>query len=356
METLGELTHTVSLSVQDQSHVAEARRTVASLLQYVDLSEADRGRVALILTELATNILKHAGTGDILIQSLSSTRDYVVSDGISEFEADLIGIDLIAIDTGPGMADPGACVQDGYSTAGSSGTGLGAISRKSDVFDIYSEVGKGSVVFARVIKEGSKRAEITSSKRFSVCGINVPYKNEIVSGDSWGCKLVSNGIAVLVADGIGHGEDAHKASKLAVEIFHARRISSPCDGLDEIHAGINATRGAAASLAMWDVGRETVQFCGIGNVSGSIVQPEKTKKLMTYNGTLGHNVGKYQDQNYPMPSGSVLVMHSDGLTTNWNLEKHPGLLSKSPSVIAAVLYRDHTRGRDDASVVVAKEV
>jgi hypothetical protein len=50
-----------------------------------------------------------------------------------------------------------------------------------------------------------------------------------------------------------------------------------------------------------------------------------------------------------------LVLYSDGLTTHWDLNAYPGLISRHPSLIAGVLYRDFNRGNDDVSVVVVKQ-
>ena len=57
---------------------------------------------------------------------------------------------------------------------------------------------------------------------------------------------------------------------------------------------------------------------------------------------------------YPWPVGALLVAHSDGLTTRWNLAQYPGLFRQDPALVAGLLYRDHARRRDDASVVVCR--
>lgn len=355
MATLGELSHTLLLPVTDTSHIAESRRLVASLIQYGDLTEHDKGRIALILTELATNILKHAGHGHLLVQAVSSARDFTASDGMIEESADVIGVDILSIDKGPGMRDTQACMEDGYSTAGSSGTGLGAIMRQSDAFQIFSTIDKGSVIHARVISSNSKR-DIHRPVAISIAGINVPFKGEEVSGDGWGCKATATGISIILADGIGHGQDAHDASRQAVRTFLDVDLGGPAEYIGDVHGALSATRGAAVSIAEWDLYKDNVVFCGIGNVAGSISDRDRGRKLMTYNGTLGHNVGKYHDLNYPITGHGVLVLHSDGLTANWSLDLYPGLADQSAVVIAAVLYRDLSRQRDDACVVVAKRV
>jgi anti-sigma regulatory factor (Ser/Thr protein kinase) len=319
----------------------------------------------LIITELGTNILKHAGQGWLLIQSVRADLVFDGSLKLLEPANGELGVDVIAIDKGPGMADAAACLEDGYSTAGSSGTGLGAIVRQSNKFDIYtSTTGSscGTVIIARVMRDtGHKNGH--GQHAFGVAGINVPHEFEEVSGDSWSCRSIDGGINILLADGIGHGQDAHLASRSAIAAFQDVKISAPSLQLDVIHDKLIGTRGAAASLARWDVSHNQFSFCGIGNVSGSIAMGAgsndaakvNARKLMTYNGTVGQNVSKvHKDLTYPISRESLLILHSDGIATSWNLDHYPGLAAKPALLIAAVLYRDFSRGRDDASIVVAK--
>ena len=71
-------------------------------------------------------------------------------------------------------------------------------------------------------------------------------------------------------------------------------------------------------------------------------------------GIAGHEMRKVNVFSYPWTPASVLVLHSDGVSGSWNANSYPGLVPHDPSLIAAVLYRDHCRGTDDATVVVAK--
>jgi hypothetical protein len=77
--------------------------------------------------------------------------------------------------------------------------------------------------------------------------------------------------------------------------------------------------------------------------------------MVSRNGTAGHIAPKVQEFHYPVPSGAIMVMFSDGLGTHWDLRAYPGLLQRSAAVIAGVLYRDFSRRKDDVTVVVARE-
>jgi serine phosphatase RsbU (regulator of sigma subunit) len=158
---------------------------------------------------------------------------------------------------------------------------------------------------------------------------------------------------ILVVDGLGHGADAQVAAARAVEIFEIQR-GTVSEGLESIHRALRATRGAAAAIADIDVPRRTLQYAGIGNISGAILGRDGTRNLVSHNGTLGHTVHRIQEFSYELPAGALLVMTSDGLKTRWTLDGYPGLLRRDPTVIAAILFRDFERGRDDATALVAR--
>jgi serine/threonine protein phosphatase PrpC len=71
-------------------------------------------------------------------------------------------------------------------------------------------------------------------------------------------------------------------------------------------------------------------------------------------GTVGYSVRTIREQSYSWTPSSMLVLASDGLSTRWNLAEQAGLLTRHPSLVAAVLHRDYARGLDDASVAVVK--
>jgi hypothetical protein len=93
----------------------------------------------------------------------------------------------------------------------------------------------------------------------------------------------------------------------------------------------------------------------VGNISGVIVQNAQTRSMVSYNGTVGHELRKVQEFQYPWPANGLLVMCSDGLSNRWEFRRYPGLAMRHPAVIAGVLWRDHNRGRDDATIFVARK-
>jgi len=334
------MTEPVALPILESSQAGEARRIAIALASRLGFNETERGKVGIVVTEVANNLVRHAVDGKLLLQPL--TRNNIE------------GIEILALDKGPGMSNISECLRDGFSTAGTPGTGLGAISRLSAFFDIYSVPNVGTACLAQLWASPLPTSPPDSHLESGV--VCLPKTGEEVSGDAWAIDQDSGRSLVLVADGLGHGPQAALASREAVRIFRSNLGRSPKEIVEAAHAALRSTRGAALAIAEVDVERLTVRFAGVGNISGTIFSPEKSNSMVSYNGTVGHEVRKIQEFVYQWPKGGLLVMHSDGLGTQWRLDRYPGLVAKHPSLIAGVLYRDFNRGRDDVTVLVAREV
>jgi anti-sigma regulatory factor (Ser/Thr protein kinase) len=298
--------------------------------------EVDIGRVALVATELATNILKHGNGGEILVGAFGEGHDG--------------GIELIALDKGPGIANVAASMADGHSTAGTAGKGLGAVVRQSHFVDVASWPGIGTAVLAR-LKRGHPPEGPTDNSRIGA--VSVPKFGEEVCGDSWGVSIGREEMTVLVADGLGHGPEAAQAAVEAVRLFHRFNGHRAPALLEYIHGGLRATRGAAVSIARFQPATGKIIYSGVGNIAGVIAANGELKRMVSMPGTAGHNARKIQAFEYPFASGLV-ILHSDGIASTWTLDRYPNLAARHPTLIAAVLYRDLARHHDDATVLVAK--
>jgi hypothetical protein len=247
------------------------------------------------------------------------------------------------------MSDVAACFRDGYSSTGTSGTGLGAIRRQADEFDIYTQPGRGTALLARFWS--SRPASPGPLEIGAVC---LPIHGEDAPGDAWSVVAGTTTTRLVVADGLGHGPLAAEAAGAAIASAreHPERPLTPL--LEGLHETLRATRGAVAAVAELDVRRELVHFAGIGNISAALWGAQKQQNLVSMNGTLGHTLGHVRDFSYPWPADALVILHSDGLATRWSLDDYPGLQARDPALVAGVLYRDFSRGRDDVTVVVAR--
>jgi serine phosphatase RsbU (regulator of sigma subunit) len=183
-------------------------------------------------------------------------------------------------------------------------------------------------------------------------GVSVPVHGETVSGDLWSATLTADEMTVIVVDGLGHGAGAHEAARAVLEA--ANPAAGPQQALERMHQAVRHTRGAAAAVARLRPGAHSVVFAGIGNISGVVFTDTSQHQMVSSNGTVGHQAQGVREYVYPWPAGAVVVFYSDGLASHWKLDHYPGLSQRHPALIAAVLYRDHRRRRDDVTVVVAR--
>ncbi|MDB5854932.1 MAG: serine/threonine protein kinase [Herminiimonas sp.] len=323
--------------IRDSSDIAVARRAGSALATRLALDETAVGRVALVVTEAATNILKHAGRGEILIAPARS--------------GGVVGVEVVALDAGPGMSNVASSMRDGVSTSGSYGVGLGSMQRLADDFDIYSTPNAGTAVWMAIWASARKPIHDDPWKVGTVC---IPLDGEDVCGDAWGVVVAPGEATVMVADGLGHGPDAAAASEAATAVLGKDHGQTPATLLDDAHAGLRATRGAAVAVACIDSKKGEVVFAGIGNIAACVTCDMQRKQLVSLNGIVGSNMRKVQQFDALWSRGCMLIMHSDGLGTRWSLDTYPGLASHHPGLVAAVLYRDFSRDRDDATVLVIR--
>ena len=341
------MTPHADIPIRESSQVGEARRMALRLAAGHDLSEEVCGRIALVVTELGTNLVRHALGGRLLIAC-------TVVEGATHFE-------VIAIDSGPGMQDINQCLLDGYSTGTTPGTGFGAVQRLSTDFSVFSKVDHGTVILSRIRapegRSATQRAAPVSSQ-FAHAGICLCAPGEVVSGDAWDIRIEDGKASLIVADGLGHGPDAAAAAQVALTAFRASDLGnahgSPSAILEHAHPLMRHTRGAAVSICTLDRQANTVVAAGAGNISGRIISGLSDRSLLSQHGTLGLRIRTLQDATYAWPEHALLVMHSDGLQSRWKLDGLGGLLRCDPAVIAGWLVRDHTRGSDDVTVVVVK--
>jgi len=330
----------VLVPVRENTDVASARRAAVGVAVRAGFNEEAAGAAAVVVTEVCSNLVKHGGGGEFLVRDIS-------------FGAAPL-IEIVAIDSGRGMADVARCFEDGYSTGGSPGTGLGAIARLSRFYDVYSLAGQGTVLLARL---GPDAAPAPASEpphpHIGFSAVYVPYPGEQVSGDAWSYHSTERKARVVVADGLGHGPFASEAAHAAIEVVSSALLAEPVSLIESANLRLRSTRGAAIGVVdiSWDENRAT--FVGVGNVVAAAVSSDGVKRQMiSISGTLGHVMGKPRSYDYTFDPGSLLVIHSDGLSASWSFDKYPGLLGRDVGVIAAILFRDFRRVRDDATVVV----
>jgi anti-sigma regulatory factor (Ser/Thr protein kinase) len=334
----------------DASYLNSVKRDIARLAHKAGFSEIETGKINIVVAEMASNLIRHVPPGgQLLVRFL-------------EEQGSVSGIEIICLDIGPGMAEPRRMLEDGVSTYGSAGEGLGAIKRQSDFFDLYSQPKTGTIVLSRIFKTEAESKKPAKEKQ-EIGAIVVSKRVGDKCGDGWFLKQDAFNTYILALDGLGHGELAHEASQQAIETFKQIQTELPAEILLQLHEGLKHTRGAVGAIAKIRTDNKSFRYCGIGNITSRIFgfndggELIVTKNLMSYNGTLGHIIpGSFQEQTAEWHPGNLLVMHSDGLKTQVELKRYPKIQQHDASLIAAALFRDYNRGTDDAVVLIAKAI
>lgn len=329
----------VALRADDRSYFSLLKKEVHARALAAGFSERRTGEIDIVVAELLSNLAKHADSGQLLVKSIR--------------EDDRAGIELIAIDSGPGMSDVGRMMTDGLSTKNTLGHGLGSMKRLADVFQVYSQKGWGTLTLARLFTE--ERPAYLPPPPVEIRSVVLPKPGEEACGDGFFCRPDESGFRLLLGDGLGHGPDAEAAVQAAGAAFLDCDSNDPVALIRHLHSAVRKTRGLVGTIALFDRDKKTWQLCGVGNIATRLVSSAESKNYLSYNGIIGHNLPRTLNTHLvPWEKGQHLVLCSDGIRSRWELARHPTLLRYDGSLLAAALYKDFGRMTDDMSVVSCK--
>ena len=327
----------ISFRADDRSYYSLLKKDIHQRAVDAGFSKKQVAELDIIVSEMTSNLAKHALGGEILLGIVSS-------DG-NEY------IEVISIDDGPGMQDPQKMIADGMSTTNTLGHGLGSIKRLSDRFEIFSQKGWGTIVLSRLSKkENQKRKHGVEIVPFVVA-----KPGETTSGDGCYYKLTDEYFKLLVADGLGHGADANKAVNEAVNAFKICPFDNPVEILQFIHTSIRKTRGIVGTVVLFNLKTKTWRIAGIGNISTKMANAFSSRNYLAYNGIIGHNIpNSMKVQEFSINDFQQVILCSDGIKSRWDLARYPGIGKYDPTIQAAALYKDFGRRTDDMSIVIGK--
>jgi anti-sigma regulatory factor (Ser/Thr protein kinase) len=354
------------LPVEGPSHVHAAVAMAGAAATHAGLTPADRAGLALIATELATNLARHARDGRLVATATEP--------------GPAAWVQLAAVDHGPGIPDVAAAMADGYSTANSLGGGLGACRRAATVFDLWTSAtparpatsGAGTAIIARIgpgalfnLSDAPNLPDTSNpigpshpaspSGPIRVGGILAAQPGEQESGDAWGVTWDAGTITLVIMDGLGHGPDAAKAAANGLhEVIDpvGPAGQDPVTLLGRLDRRLLGGRGAVAAVAR--LSQDRLTFGGVGNIGARLGPSGRTHGLVSSMGTLGLGQRlRPQASVTPWRGSSLFTAHSDGIRSSWDLSRYPGVTGHDPAVMAALIWRDAATRGDDAAVVIA---
>lgn len=327
----------------------EARQAVTETAQSLGFSDVAIEELSIVSNELLSNFVNHGCTKPEF--------------WVARLERDgALGIEISAVDRGPGIRNLEDALSDRVSTAGTMGCGLGAVRRLMHEFDIISLCDGEASREAGIIPKGTI---ITTSKwlnggpppggRFRYSGYTRPCPGEIENGDAFLIEATDDNILVAMLDGLGHGAEAHEASDLGIGII-SQCSSEPLKAImQELHTGISGTRGCAAALFRLDTKAANIEFAGIGNIRSKMF-PRSEMSLYSRAGIVGRGrLPRVHVEKATWPEGATLVMHSDGIA-GWS---HPETMGRvggqQPATGCHFLLKNFGYDHDDATVCVIKD-
>jgi anti-sigma regulatory factor (Ser/Thr protein kinase) len=329
----------VSFKADDRSYFAILKKDIHALAVAASFSEAKVGELDIVVAEVVSNLVKHAGGGQLLVKLIE--------------ESGVQGIELISIDNGPGMTDVSRMVADGISTKNTLGHGLGAMKRLSNVFQVFSQKEWGTVILIRIFKEGLPTVRKLPYEE--VRSVVLPKPGETACGDGFFTATTRDHIKIFLGDGLGHGPDAAFAVMEAGKAFLNCREHNPVEIIRQIDIEVKKTRGLVGTAAVFDLVDKKWRICGVGNISTKIITGGNVKNLMAYNGIIGLNVPRTLNcQELAYEKGQHVILCSDGIKSKWDPLKFSSINRYDASVLSATLIKDFARNTDDMSVAVCR--
>lgn len=329
-----------SYSIEERSYVSFVKREIHSQVTRAQFAATQTAEIDLIVSEITSNIIKHAGHGELL---------YRIDDN-----GDGATFEIISIDNGPGIADTVRMIKDGVSTTQTLGHGLGSINRLSNLSQLYSIRGWGTILYA-LVKTKQRKTAPGKPAGLEVTALCVNKPREVVCGDGYAVRQRVTDMTILFADGLGHGIHAKEAVDRAADVFLQSRETDPVAIIRLMHENIRKTRGLVGTIAHADLATRRWSFCGVGNIFTKIYTGIEFRTYMSYNGTIGLNLpSSMSASSYLMEPNQQVIMCTDGIQSRWDLNKYPAIQKYHNMILAAAVYKDFSRRNDDSSVLIAK--
>ena len=338
------------IDVKEINDVSVARRKIAIIAKEIGFTKKQINEISVTVAELGNNLIFHnAIEGQIICSEIKAANKH--------------GLQIICKDSGPGIADISAVMEEGFSSAGTLGIGLKAVRRMMDEFQINSTMrgenlpldsGTTIIVKKYLLTKESPEKKIKDEVGF---GIFTRSKlGEKFNGDNYFLKRFSDKILFAVVDGVGHGKEAYDASMVVVSYLQENYNKSIEDIINDLHVKLRKMRGVSMSIALIDESKNILSFIGIGNIITKVYSSVEEIKPVNSNGILGVAVRHFKVSNYRWNQKNVIIMASDGISSKFDFKENPLLINEHPIMIAFTILKNFGKTIDDATVLVGGPV
>ncbi|MCD4772618.1 MAG: SpoIIE family protein phosphatase [Bacteroidales bacterium] len=344
--------HILSLPIDNNADIGICRRKGANLATQMGFNKVKSGEIAILISELVTNVIKHGGgKGKIVICQIEDNENKKA-------------LEVWCCDSGNGISNFQKALQDGYTGKNTLGIGLGTIRRFSDELEINplsSPIFKETFFSknytfkycVRSLKWLPSKSWTGLNNNLNIGAASRCKPGEQLNGDSYVINHISPEISVVaVIDGLGHGKEANIASALAKEQI-LLKPDLPLDSLmKHIHNSIRGTRGTVLGLARINTKINKLYFSGVGNIESFIIAENGKKTLLSFGGIMGHNMRTPKIFEFDFKPDNILCMYSDGITTRWKPEDLDW--NEPPQKNSEYILNNYSRQNDDATILIIR--
>ncbi|MDH5711731.1 MAG: ATP-binding protein [Gammaproteobacteria bacterium] len=330
-------------AVRDESGLVLLRSRFKAVGRRKGFREVMLEKIELVCNEIVSNQIKHArGSGMIQIWDNESYQQPT--------------LDIFALDYGPGIEDLEYAIQDGTTTTGTMGRGLGAIQRLSTESAFYTrtvdeldrECWHGTAVWSRFVEGKQKQ-----SSGFQYGIYSRALRDDFFNGDGVQIRNDNTRLRWIHMDGLGHGKEAAEAICPARNVLDADE-----DNLESVmqHLGrvFQSGRGAVAVVGELDASEERLSITGVGDMSAKLICNGELNTMALAAGVLGHSHRSVNIEHIHFPRQAVFISASDGIR-KWSLNTLPQLWRHHPQMIALVMGQILGRTNDDRSILVIRK-
>lgn len=280
----------------------------------------------------------------------------------------IIGIEIVISDTGPGIADVDLALTDGYSTSNSLGLGLGAIRRLADEFEIKSQTREktnnksGTTIYFRKqinshqsksIKFNQLQNKRYTKKKWIIAGKTLARQGSHLNGDGFTWIEKEDFILIAVIDGLGHGYNAHLAAKLSIQFINKNYYFTPIRLMEQLHKELSKTVGAQVMIMKINKIESCAEYVSVGNIRGFHIRRHNALSLLTKDGIVGRHLPNLQSQTFFLTETSSIIIHTDGISRAWlSRVKTVNIYRYGAHNLVNDLIKLYRKKADDCTVVI----
>lgn len=331
------------LLISHLSDAGEARRLAKAMAIELGFGTRESEEFAIVVSELASNLVKHATTGELMLTPLE--------------EGGRLGIRIESLDNGPGIADIDQAITDGFSTTGSLGYGLGAVNRLMDGFEIQPRFDGKTGTQITCLRWRREHIQITGGCPLSFGVATRACRNMELNGDAFVIEQRYKFALIALIDGLGHGQFANHAAQAARQYIEDH-YDQPLEALFRgVGRACRSTRGVVMALARFDWKMDPIKlnFASVGNIEARVFGGPTSMNFIVHRGVIGLNAPSPVVTESRWDPDHVMVLHTDGLNTLWRWNDFPELAGASAAHTAQHLLQELAKDNDDATVVVARK-